>query len=238
MEMESLTRDIRSRLPSTPMVITLDGAAGTGKTSLAKMLADLLGVKYLDTGAMYRSLALRLGPDSWKSAKEWLQKRLSSAHFSLSGYGENTRLLLDGSAVGEEIRREQVGMWASKLAELSVVREHLTRAQQDLGNRFSLVAEGRDMGSVVFPEAGFKYFLRADPEERVKRRLLQLHREYGQEADEEQIRRDLQVRDNQDQSREVAPLRPAEDAVLVDTTDRNLEQVLSAILQDMQSRLL
>jgi len=235
------TREIREALikrsASAPVVITLDGAAGTGKTSLARSLASELEVKYLDTGAMYRSIALYLGDGAWRQSVEWLESQLTGLSFSLSGSGENTLLSLNGAPVDEAIRREEVGMWASEVARLSVVRKHLTRCQQELGNSFSLVAEGRDMGSVVFPDARFKYFLEADTEERARRRLAQLREEYGQEGDLEAIKRDLRKRDGQDSQRSVAPLCAAEDAVRIDTTDRDFQQVLGLILEDMQSRL-
>jgi cytidylate kinase len=219
------------------LVVTLDGAAGTGKTSLARSLASILGIKYLDTGAMYRSIALRLGENAWSQPTEWLDQRLVGLRFSLSGSGGDTRLYLDGEPVEEAIRREDVGMWASTLARLSVVRKHLTRCQQELGSSFSLVAEGRDMGSVVFPWARFKYFLQADTEERARRRLAQMREEYGREAELEDIRRDLLKRDEQDTERAVAPLSAAEDAVRIDTTDKDFDEVLRRILDDMQSRL-
>jgi cytidylate kinase len=221
----------------SPLVVTLDGAAGTGKTSLARSLASILGIKYLDTGAMYRSIALRLGENAWSQPTEWLDHRLVGLRFSLSGSGGDTRLYLDGEPVEEAIRREDVGMWASTLARLSVVRKHLTRCQQELGSSFSLVAEGRDMGSVVFPWARFKYFLQADTEERARRRLAQMREEYGREAELEDIRRDLLKRDEQDTERAVAPLSAAEDAVRIDTTDKDFDEVLRRILDDMQSRL-
>jgi cytidylate kinase len=238
MEMQAIRRAFEDRAGHAPVVITLDGAAGTGKTSLARSLASGLGFKFLDTGAMYRSIAFWLGEGTWRQPSDWLEKQLNTIRFSLSGSGETTRLVLDGEPVDDAIRREEVGMWASHLARLSVVRKHLTRCQQELGNDFSLVAEGRDMGSVVFPGAQFKYFLQADPEERAKRRLRQIREEYGQEADLKDIRKDLEKRDRQDSDRAIAPLSAAEDAVCLDTTDKNFDQVLSLILEDIQARLL
>lgn len=238
MDTQEIRRILESRADNVPVVITLDGAAGTGKTSLARSLASGLEVKYLDTGAMYRSIALRLGQDAWKQSTDWLEERLAEIRFSLSGAGENTRLSLDGEPMDDAIRREEVGMWASNLAKLRVVREHLTRCQRELGTIFSLVAEGRDMGSVVFPRAQFKYFLQADTEERARRRLAQLRDDYGQDASLEEIERDLRKRDEQDSERTIAPLLAAEDALLIDNTNRDFHQVLSLILEDMQSRLL
>jgi cytidylate kinase len=187
---------------------------------------------------MYRSIALGLGEGAWDKPDQWLEDRLGAFSFSLSGSGEETLLELNGLAVDEGIRREDVGMWASRLAGLPVVRKHLTRCQQELGASFSLVAEGRDMGSVVFPGAQFKYFLQADVEERARRRLRQLREEYGREAHWEDIKKDLEKRDSQDSNRAIAPLRAAEDAVCIDTTDKGLQEVLELILQDIESRLI
>ncbi len=237
MDTPEIREALNKRSDGTPVVITLDGAAGTGKTSLARSVASELGIKYLDTGAMYRSIALYLGEGAWRYSPEWLESQLTGLSFSLSGSGENTLLSLNGAPVDEAIRREEVGMWASEVARLLVVREHLTRCQQELGNSFSLVAEGRDMGSVVFSGARFKYFLEADTEERARRRLAQLREEYGQEGDLEAIKRDLRKRDGQDSQRSAAPLCAAEDAVRIDTTDKDFHQVLGLILEDMQSRL-
>jgi len=238
MDTQAIHRKLKHCPDHGPVVVTLDGAAGTGKTSLARSLASGLEIKYLDTGAMYRAIALLLGEDAWRQPTEWLETRLAEISFGLSGAGENTRLFLNGDPVDDAIRREEIGMWASNLARLSVVREHLTRCQRELGGSFSLVAEGRDMGSVVFPRAQFKYFLQADLEERARRRLAQLKDEYGQDAALKDIERDIRKRDEQDTGRAVAPLVAAEDAVRIDTTDKDFDQVLSLILEDMQARLI
>jgi len=238
MDTQAIHRKLKHCPDHGPVVVTLDGAAGTGKTSLARSLASGLEIKYLDTGAMYRAIALLLGEDAWRQPTEWLETRLAEISFGLSGAGENTRLFLNGDPVDDAIRREEIGMWASNLASLSVVREHLMRCQRELGGSFSLVAEGRDMGSVVFPRAQFKYFLQADLEERARRRLAQLKDEYGQDAALKDIERDIRKRDEQDTGRAVAPLVAAEDAVRIDTTDKDFDQVLSLILEDMQARLI
>lgn len=212
-----------------PLVVTLDGPAGVGKSTVAKLLAKRLGLAFLDTGAMFRAVAWRLGPDSWKWPEERVAEKLEGLRFGLAGAGEATRLLLDGRALGPEIRTEEVGMWASNVAVLPVVRRFLKQAQRDLATSASLVAEGRDMGSVVFPNAQHKFFLDADPAERAKRRALQL-RDQGQEADEAAILAQIQARDHQDRTRAEAPLRPAPDAQIIDTTRLDLEEVFDAIL--------
>lgn len=214
---------------SKRLVVTLDGPAGVGKTTLAKRLAEALGVAYLDTGAMFRAVAWKLGEGAWDWPEERLGKVLSAMRFSLVGQGGDSRIALDGEPVGEEIRSEKVARWASNVARLPVVRQALKQAQQDIGRGTSLVVEGRDMGTVVFPDAPCKFFLDAAPEVRADRRMLQL-RQSGQPADFDEILGQIKARDDQDRNRAVAPLKPAADAVIVDTSSLDVEGVFHKIL--------
>lgn len=215
-------------------IVTLDGPAGVGKTTVARMLADRLGISYLDTGAMFRSVALIFGEGAWERPLDQLVPELNRLDFDLEGIGGNSELLLNGYPLSSEIRTEQVGMWASHLGRIPVIRDFLRRNQQAIGRVTPLVAEGRDMGSVVFPEARDKFFLDASIDVRALRRFNQL-REMGMEEDLERIRAQIRIRDDQDRNRSVAPLRPAEDAVLVDTgvtdVDGVLEEILAIIAQ-------
>ena len=213
-----------------PLVVTLDGPAGSGKTTVARMVADRLGIAYLDSGAMFRAFALRLGARSWTWSEEVLRDRLDGLEFTLRGRGGQSVLLLNGEPLGEEIRREEVGMWASNLAKVGVVREILKQAQQRLGAGTSLVAEGRDMGSVVFPQARYKFFLDATPEERARRRWLQL-KEMGVEEDLDALIANLRQRDEQDRNRPIAPLKPADDAVIIDTAGLTPSEVVEKIVE-------
>lgn len=212
-----------------PLIVTLDGPAGSGKTTVAKLVAAKLGIAYLDSGAMFRGLALYLGPGSWDRFEADLLKELSHVRFDLAGQSESSHLVMNGAILGEEIRREDVGMWASNLAKVGVVRDHLKAAQQSIGTCTALVAEGRDMGTAVFPLARFKFFLEAKPEERALRRFRQLQ-DMGVAADLQELTENLRLRDEQDRNRALAPLKPAEDAVIIDTMGLSPDQVVAVIV--------
>ncbi len=216
---------------SLPITITtLDGPAGVGKSTLARLLATHLKVAYLDTGAMFRTLALKLGEGAEQRDPEELRMLCKQWEFTLTGQGLNSALLCNGIAVRSEIRSEEVGILASRLATVPVVREIMKEAQQRLGEKFSLVAEGRDMGSVVFPQARFKFFLDACPEIRAMRRLRQLE-EQGQNVELSKLTEQIRERDAQDRNRAIAPLRPAGDAVIIDTSKLDEHAVLGEMLK-------
>ena len=208
-------------------IITLDGPAGVGKSTLAKRLATILGIPYLDTGAMFRTIALRLGPGAETLPEDELRARCNAFRFKLQGGGEGSVLLCNDVPVGREIRTEEVGRLASRLATSTVVRDYLKEAQRSLGES-GLVAEGRDMGTVVFPTARFKFFLDARPEVRGMRRFEELQAK-GEPADLAQITEMIRQRDDMDRNRAVAPLKPAADAVIVDTSDLDIDGVLKVL---------
>lgn len=222
-------------MPANPLLITIDGPAGSGKTTIAHDLAQILDIGYLDTGAMFRGIALHLGEDSWNLQVDVLRSRLSKIKFQLNGSGPNSQLILNKSALSSEIRNEKVGIWASYLGQNPIVREFLKKMQREIGSSTSLVTEGRDMGTVVFPDATHKFFLDADTRERARRRWEQL-RGCGKNPNYEEILEKLQQRDAQDRNREFAPLKPASDAVRIDTSGLEKEKVFSSILQYIDSR--
>ena len=220
-------------------VITMDGPAGVGKSTLARRLASELGVAYLDTGAMYRTLGLRLGAQAADMNDEDLRARCRECRFTLEQRGESSAPVLccNGEAVGDEIRTEKASRLASLVARLPVLREELQRAQREIGAQCSLVAEGRDMGTRVFPTARHKFFLDARPDVRAMRRWLELEARGTLNGETvEEIQAGIEARDHQDRNRAVDPLRPADDATIVDTSDLDLEGVLAVILAAVEKR--
>jgi len=215
------------------LIVTIDGPAGVGKSTMAKQLARELAIPYLDTGAMFRAIAWKLGEGAWDWDEPQLGAKLTSFDFSLSGIGEDSILALNGTPIGNEIRTEQIGMWASNVATLPIVRTFLKTAQQSLGARFSLVAEGRDMGTVIFPDAPHKFFLDATVEERAQRRYLQLQ-ELGKPANLNDLKEQISNRDHQDRNRTVAPLKAADDATTIDTTPLSEAQVFAVLVAKMK----
>jgi CMP/dCMP kinase len=220
--------------PEGIFTVTLDGPAGVGKSTIAKDVAEALGIAYLDTGAMFRATAWKLGEGGWNLPEDQLIIRLEEMSFNLSGSGRDSVLSLNGEPLTDVIRTEAVGMWASNIAIVPVVRAFQKKAQQAIAASVSLMAEGRDMGTVVFPDARFKFFLDATPEERGRRRCLQL-RDMGKEADEKEIIEQICQRDHQDRNRAVAPLRAADDADNIDTTCLSIRQVFQHIMDVVEA---
>jgi cytidylate kinase len=215
-----------------PNIITLDGPAGVGKSSLARQLAEKEGLPFLDTGAMFRCIALHFGVQGLELDEETLEIRLQKLDFSLQGIGNHSILLCNGKAPGNEIRTETIGALASKFATLPAVREFTKAKQQEIGSKFSLVAEGRDMGTVVFPQARRKFFLDADPRVRAIRRQKQLA-EQGRNEDLDTLEYQIRLRDNQDRNRAIAPLKSTDDAIIVDTSNLNMQETLEVLIKNL-----
>ena len=214
--------------------VAIDGPAGAGKSTLARQLAQRLGFMYVDTGAIYRTVALyTMRRDI---PPEEVVPELAGLDIQVEYDGQGVqRMRLNGEDVSEAIRVHEVSQRASQVAALPEVRAFLLDFQRRQAREHSVVMDGRDIGTVVLPDADVKIFLTASPEVRAKRRLLELEQR-GQPAQYEQILQDIQDRDRQDRNRAAAPLRQAEDAVLLDTSGLDLEQSLTQMLEIVSGR--
>jgi len=222
---------------SSAPVITIDGPSGSGKGTIARLLARELGYHFLDSGALYRLLAFAaeqraIALDDEPSLVE-LAGKLDIV-FPADG-GEDD-VLLYGENIGSLIRTEAAGAGASRVAALPAVRTALLQRQRDFRSSPGLVADGRDMGTVVFPDAGAKIYLIASAEERARRRCKQL-KEKGLDADYSAVVADIQARDERDMNRPVAPLKPAEDAESVDTSELDVAATLQRVRDLLKNRL-
>lgn len=215
------------------LIVAIDGPAGAGKSTIARRVAEALGFVYIDTGAMYRAVALRAtkeGVDLADAARLEPLARASDIRFE-SG---SSRVLLDGEDVTEAIRRPEISPAASKVSAVPAVRRALVEKQRQIAASSNVVMEGRDIGTVVFPDAAVKIYLDASPEVRAARRVRQLA-EKGIPADFEEVAREIRERDHRDSTRADSPLRRAPDAVYLDTTALSLDEVEGAILKVIAS---
>ena len=211
-------------------IITIDGPAGAGKSTVSKTLAKKLNYIYLDTGALYRALAyktlkLKISLDDVSA----IANLCSSTTVLLKNIDGQMKVSVDGEDVEEKIRTEEVGLAASKISTFAVVRERLLNLQREAGAQGGIVAEGRDMGSVVFPHADYKFFLDAKLEERIKRRYEELL-DKGASIEYKTIQKDMFTRDKQDKQREIAPLKAPDSAIIIDSDNLSAVEVVDKII--------
>lgn len=216
--------------------VAIDGPAGAGKSTIAKMIAKKMGYIYVDTGAMYRAMALaciRSGVD--KSDEQEVVKVCSNISVTIAYEGDIQIVMLDGENVNDYIRTEEVGNTASTISVYKEVRLKLLELQRNLANKNDVIMDGRDIGTYVLPNAFVKIYLTASSKTRAMRRYLEL-KERGVDANVDEIEKDIIDRDYRDMHREIAPLSQAEDAILVDSSDMGIEQVVDYIINIIEDR--
>ena len=217
------------------LLITIDGPAGAGKTTVSRTLADRLGYRYIDTGALYRGVAYEVKSQGVNSKSETeladLCRRLQ-LRFKTGAKG--LRLYSGETDISERIRTPEISMLASSVSAVAVVREYLLDVQRDIGRRKEAVFEGRDMGTVVFPAADVKFFLNASLTTRALRRYEELKSESDQSLDT--VEKEMQRRDTHDSTRSLAPLKPADDAIVIDSTDLSVQEVVDRMLSHISEK--
>ena len=218
------------------MIIAIDGPAGAGKSTVAKITAQKLGFLYIDTGAMYRALTLKalerkIGVNDTAALIEMVR---STTIDLINNQEGSLKVFLDGHDVSVTIRQPRITKLVSDIARIKGVREIMLGLQRKLGKIRDSVLDGRDIGTVVFPDADRKFYIDADFKERVRRRYTEL-KELGQNVTQEDIENDLRNRDNIDSTREVAPLKKAEDAIYIDTTNMTIKEVVNTVLKNIST---
>lgn len=220
------------------LIIAIDGPSAAGKSTLAKRLAQDLGFTYLDTGGMYRALALKVlreGIDI--SNDESVTELIGRTDIDLVATDGKLKVLLDGEDVSHEIRTPEVSQMASKASALKVVRRWMLVLQRGFGRRGNVVAEGRDIGTVVFPDAEVKIYLDATVQERARRRVEEL-RKAGRQVSLDETLREMGERDKRDSERDLAPLRKANDAIAIDSTSLDAEALAQRVMQQIRKKAL
>lgn len=209
--------------------VAVDGPAGAGKSTIAKLVAQKMGYIYVDTGAMYRGLAIHfLKKGVNPEEKEAVVEACRDAEVTIGYESGVQQIYLNGENVTDMLRTEEVGNMASRTSAIPEVREKLLELQRSLAREKDVIMDGRDIGTNILPDADVKIYLTASVETRAKRRYDEL-KEKGESCDLEEIARDIKDRDERDMTREIAPLKKAEDAVLVDSSDMSIEEVVSEI---------
>lgn len=216
--------------------IAIDGPAGAGKSTIAKMVSKKLNCIYVDTGAMYRAVALFFIENGIASDDEKrIAKEIENIHVDIQFEAGDQKVLLNGKDVTEEIRAERVGNWASEISKYTVVREYLVKMQREIAAKQDVVMDGRDIGTVVLPQANVKIYLTASSKVRAMRRYNELTQK-GVFCDIHDIEQGIMERDAQDMNREISPLRQAKDAILIDSSNMTIDEVVEKIVSLARER--
>lgn len=218
------------------IVVAIDGPAGAGKSTIAKLAAEKLGYAYIDTGAMYRSVAWKFLQTGREFDEAYISELANTMIIEFKPEAKVNRVFVDGTEVTEAIRTPEVTAIVSRVAAIGAVRKAMVEQQRRMGEIGGVLMDGRDIGTVVFPHAQLKIFLTASVEERARRRYKEMV-EKGQQVELAQLQEDIAARDKQDSERAISPLRQAEDALLLDTSDMSIAQVTDKILQLVQERV-
>lgn len=219
------------------LIIAIDGPAASGKSTTAQLLAEKLGYVYIDTGAMYRACALKakkMGIDI--NDEESIRELLDNIDIRIENHHSKNRIFLDGEDVSEDIRADDISALASAISAIPAVRYKMVELQRKMGEKGGVILDGRDIGTFVFPTAEVKFFLTASPEVRAKRRWLEL-KQKGINKDFSEVLADLVKRDNNDSQRALAPLKKADDAIEVDTSNITIEEQTDYLYQIIRSRM-
>lgn len=217
-------------------IIAVDGPSAAGKSCLAKAISDKLNIVYIDTGAMYRAVALYVIENNIDiSNEEIMEKELNNIDIKFERINGELHIFLNGNDVSSEIRTEKIAMVASKVSSIKCVRYDMVDRQRKLGEDYSVILDGRDIGSVVFPNADLKIYLTASEEERAKRRLYDLEMK-NIETNFEEVLEDIKKRDYNDINKPISPLVKTEDAVLIDTTNMSKEDVIDKVVTLLKER--
>jgi cytidylate kinase len=216
--------------------IAIDGPAGAGKSTIAKMVSKKLNCIYVDTGAMYRAVALFFIKNGIASDDEKrIAKEIENIQVDIQFEAGDQKVLLNGKDVTEEIRAERVGNWASEISKYTLIREYLVKMQREVATKQDVVMDGRDIGTVVLPQANVKIYLTASSKVRAMRRYNELTQK-GVFCDIHDIEQGIMERDAQDMNREISPLRQAKDAILIDSSNMTIDEVVEKIVSLARER--